>query len=317
MRKTINREEISGRIYDHNLALKTVQNKESANFGKEFINGTLDVATDDAGLNVVTIHFSYVTAVTSKGSANSTYTALKKIVDGQCKTVVQDGFENATLVKVTPALDLNDFYTNRGDEEVLVSAKRNEGGFVSFVTKLNEESKRASFECDMFINEVRDVEANEERGIDKDYVVLKGFVFNFRNAILPVEFSVKTDGGMKYFRSLDIRKDNPIFTKVWGTIASQNIVTKREEETAFGEPAVKEYTKTIREYIVTGCAKDPYVLGDEKDGITADELNKALADREVYLADVKRKQDEYQASKNAGTAVPAATASAAAGGFNF
>lgn len=323
MRKPINREEINGRIYDHNLALKTVQKKDSENFGKEFINGTLDIATDDDGLNIVTVHFTYVTAVTSKNTANATFAALKKIIDGQCKTVVNDGFEAANFIKITPSIGLNDFYTNRGEEEdVLVSAKRNEGGFVTFVSKLNDPAKRSTFECDMLITETRVVEANEERGIDNDYLVLKGFIFDFREAILPVEFSVKTAGGMKYFESLGIEKTNPVFTKVWGNIESQNIVTRREEENAFGEPAVKEFTRTIREYIVTGCAKEPYEIGDEKNGITVDEVNKRLENREIYLADVKKRQEEYQASKNNATTATtstaaAATTSAAAGGFNF
>ena len=39
-------------------------------------------------------------------------------------------------------------------------------------------------------------------------------------------------------------------------------------------------------------------IDDEQNGITIDEIKKALADREVYLADVKKRQDEYQASKN-------------------
>ena len=48
-------------------------------------------------------------------------------------------------------------------------------------------------------------------------------------------------------------------------------------------------------------------------------MKKAQADREVHLAEVKKRNDEYLASKNAtpvnGFAV--ASAPAAAGGFNF
>ena len=68
MRKPINKEHVEGRVYEHNLAIKTVQNKDSANFGKEFINGTLDIATDDECLNIVTINFTYVTETTAKGA---------------------------------------------------------------------------------------------------------------------------------------------------------------------------------------------------------------------------------------------------------
>ena len=47
MRKAINNEKIEGRIYQHNLTIKKVQNQTSANFGKEFISGDIEVAATD------------------------------------------------------------------------------------------------------------------------------------------------------------------------------------------------------------------------------------------------------------------------------
>lgn len=316
MRKALNRIKVCGRVYDHSLAVKTVQNSASDNFGKEYIGGTLDVATDDDCLNIITVNFTFVQPTTKTGKVNSTYSALKNIIDNG-KTILADGKDSAMMVKVDTALALNDFYTNRNGEETLVSAKRCNGGFVTIVSSLDDE--RNKFEMDMLINGVKHVEADEERHIEKDYVVLKGAVFAFNNAILPVEFVVKSEGGMKYFESLDVSPQNLVFTKVWGNINSQTIVTRTEEESAFGEPAVKEYTRTIREWVVTGTSKPDavYEIGDSENGITLDEVKKAMADREVYLADVKKRQDEYQASRNAGSASSVASAPAAAGGFNF
>ena len=321
MRKTLNREHISGRIYDHALALKTVQSTESKNYGKEFINGTIDIATDDDCLNIVQVHFTYVTETTSKGNKNATYGALKNIIENG-KTILNDGAENATIVKIDTALALNDFYTSRNGEDTLVSAKRNEGGFVTIIQKMEDADNRNTFECDMLINGTRYVEADPEKNIAEDYLVVKGAVFDFRNAILPVEFIVKSKGGIKYFESLDASPQNMTFTKVWGKINSETIVTKREEESAFGEPAVKEYTRTIREWVITGTSKADavYEIGDAENGITTEDIKKAMGDREVYLADVKKRQDEYQASRNAGSAsstASAAAAPAAQGGFNF
>ena len=320
MRKTLNKVTLAGRVYESNIALKTVQDQSKESYGTEFINGTLDIATDDECLNIVQVHFTYVTATTKAGKKNATFGVLKDIIDSG-KTVVADGKDEATCVKVDTALDLNDFYTSRNGEEVLVSAKRCEGGFVSKVATLPEERDR--FEVDMIINGTKVVEADEEKNIPADYLVIKGAVFDFRGAIKPVEFVVKSAGGIKYFESLEASPSNPTFTKVWGTIVSTTIVTRKEEESAFGEPVVKEYTRTTKEWIVTGTSKAEavYPIGDEKDGVTAEELKKALADREVYLADVKKRADEWAASKNAAadkevpfgnTAAPAAE-----GGFNF
>ena len=323
MKKTvINKERIEGRIYEHNLSLKQVQNKESKNYGKDFIQGTLDIATDDAGLNIVTVHFTYVAPVYNSGKPNNTFNVLKNIIE-HGKSVVVDGAENATIVRVDAALGLNDFYTDRNGEETLVSAKRNAGSFVNIIesaSKMAPENQRNTFETDMLITGTEYVEADEEKNIKEDYLKLKGYIFDFRKAILPVEFWVKNQGGIKYFESLDASKENPTFTKVWGNINTQTIVTKKEEESAFGDPTVTEYSRTIREWVVTGTSKadSVYPIGDDEAGITGEDVKKALADREVYLAEVKKRNDEYQASKNASApAEKVATATAAQGGFNF
>lgn len=318
-KNVINRVHVSGRIYDHKLALKTVQNTESANYGKEFINGTIDIATDNDCLNVVQVHFTYVTEVTSKGNKNATFSALKNIIDTN-KTILTVGKDDAMMVKIDTALALNDFYTNRNGAETLVSAKRCEGGFVTIVSSVeDDENARCRFDEDMLINNVRHIEADPEKNIDKDYIIVKGVVFDFRNAMLPVEFVVRSEGGMKYFESLDVSPKNLVFTKVWGKINSTTIVTRQEEESAFGEPSIKEFTKTVREWLITGTSKPEavYPIGDAEAGITEEEIKKAMADREIYLADVKKKQDDYQASKNAGSVASAASAPAAVGGFNF
>ena len=318
MRKVLNKEHIEGRVYEHNLTIKTVQNKESKNYGKEFIGGTLDIATDEDCLNVVTITFTYVTETTAKGAKNDTYAALKNIIETG-KTVLVDGKDVATMVKVDTALALNDFYTSKNGQETLVSAKRNEGGFVHIVTKLADPAVRNTFEMDMLINGTRLVEADEEKRIAADYLIVKGAVFNFKNAILPVEFIVKNPNGIKYFEGLDASPSNMTFTKVWGKINSETIKTVKEEVSAFGDAKVTEYERTIKEWVITGTANEPYEIDDEQNGITMDEIKKALADREVYLADVKKKQDEYQASKGtAGAGALGGTGvTAAQGGFNF
>ena len=193
-----NSERIEGRIYQHDLAIKTVQNQSSQNFGKEFIAGTLEVAVDDAGLNVIPVHFTYVTEVTSKGQTNRTFTVLKKIID-EGKTIVTDGMDEATKVRIDTALALNDFYTN---DDSLVSIKTNEGGFVTIINELSGENERNTFSADMVITGVTRVEADEEKNIKEDYVTVKGAIFNFRGDLLPLEFIVKNAGGMKYFEDL-------------------------------------------------------------------------------------------------------------------
>lgn len=309
MKKCINKEHIEGRVYEHALAVKQVKNQESANYGKDFIGGTLDICTDEDGLNVVTVNFTYVTPTTSKGAKNDTYTALLNIIENG-KTWLVDGKDAATKVKIDTALGVNDFYNN---EDQLVSAKRNDGGFVHIVNELGADATRSTFETDMLINGTQLIEANEENGTP-EYLIVKGAVFNFRNELLPVDFVVKNAGGIKYFDELDASPSEPVFTKVWGKISSETIKREITEESAFGEASVKTYERKVREWIITGTAKEPYDFGDEK-VLTSEELVKAIQDREVKLAEIKKRSDEYKAQRNAAT--PATNAAVPTGSYTF
>jgi hypothetical protein len=314
MRKNINTETIIGRVYQHDLKVKTVQNQNSDNFGKEFISGSLDVATDEDGLNVLTVHYTYVTETTKTGKKNSTYTALKKIID-EGKAWVVDGKDAATKVKVDTALALNDFYAQ---DDTLVSVKRNEGGFVTLVNELADISERNTFSVDMVITSVTKIEPTEENNVKEAYVSVRGAVFNFRNDLLPVDFVVRNAAGMKYFEDLDITSSEPVYTKVWGKIISMTDAREIKEESAFGEASVRTVERKTKEWVITGTAKVPYDFGDEE-VLTADELTKAMQDREVHLAEVKKRSEEYRASKASSTPAAASASApvAAKGNFSF
>lgn len=313
MKKMINTTHIEGLVYDHKLE-KKVSGDTSKNPGTEFINGILNVATDDKGMNVVPVHFSYVTATTSKGGTNNTYNALARIID-ENPSVVKVGRDNAMKVRIDSAVGLNEFFADLKDEKP-VCAKRNEGGFVHIVNEIDEdEKKRSYFETDMLITGVRDVEADPERNLPAKVVVM-GYAFDFRNALLPVEYSVLNENGMKYFQKLDCSPANPTFTKVWGRQISQTIKTEITEESAFGEASVRIRETTNRDFVITGTSKVPYVWDDDST-ITAMEMKKALQDREIYLAGVKKRQEDYQNSKTNGAAAKTAMANTAASGYNF
>lgn len=312
MRKNLNRVRVEGYVYEHSLAVKQVQNQASKNFGQDFIGGELSIAVDEQGLNILTVHYTYVTPTTSTGKPNSTYNILKRIIEDKVviqdeagnlvqksKTWIEAGKENAFRVRADSAIALNDFYTQ---DDRQVSAKRIEGGFLSLVTDgLVEEESRNTFQVDMLISNVNHVDANPEKYIDNDYVDLNGYIFNFRNDIMPVNFSVTNPEGMKFFEDMEASPAQPVYLKVWGRINCTTIETERVEESAFGKAAVTSFKRQNREWVVTGAATVPYDFGDET-VMTADEVVKALQDREVRWAEIKKRNDEYRASQSAGGA---------------
>ena len=311
MKKMVNTTHIEGALYQHDLTLK-ITGENSKNPGTEFISGNIEIATDDAGINIVPVHFTYVTATTAKGSANATFNVLKNIIDGVYKTVMTDGADNATMLRIDSAIGLNEFYTDRTGKEELVSVKRNEGGFVHVTpTIADDEKTRNTFECDIIISNVIHVEGDEEKGTT-DKATVKGVIFNFRNDLMPVEFSVTNPKAMAYFEDLGASNSNPIFTKIKGRQISESIVRRVEEESAFGEPSIKEYKSTKKDFVITWAMAEPYVWDDDST-ITARELTEALAAREIALAEMKRRSDEYKASQGKAPA----NAAPAPGAFNF
>ena len=311
MKKTmINQTHIEGVLYEHNLEAK-VSGDTSKNPGTPFISGTISIATDDAMTNIVPIHFTYVTATFGSGKPNDTYTTLNNIINGTFGTYMKDGADKAVKLRVDSAIGLNEFYTDRNGKEELVSAKRNEGGFVHKVDAIDADEKvRNTFKVDMIINCVTHVDADDEKNLPEKAVV-KGAIFNFRKDLMPVEFSATNPNAINYFESLGATQQEPVFTCVWGRQVSETIVRQITTESAFGEDEVREVKNTRRDFVITGAAKDPYVWDDEG-SITAVELNEAIQKREVDLAAMKKRQDEYKASRN--VIQPNAPAT---GGFNF
>ena len=309
MKKMINATHIEGYIYEHKLELRE-SGPNSKNPGTKFIMGTVDVATDEACTNIVPVHFTYVTATTAKGSTNASFTTLMNIIDGKFGTVMANGKDNAAKIRIDSALGLNEFYADRNGQEELVSAKRNEGGFVHIADALNEdENARNTFKCDMLITNVKEVEADEEKKLPAKAIV-RGAIFDFRGSLMPVEFSAVNPKAMSYFLGLDASNANPTFTCVWGRQVSEVVVKQIVTESAFGEDEVREVKNTRKDFVITGASKEPYAW-DEEGVLTAAEVAEAVAARETYLATIKQRQDEYKASKNQPAAAPANQ------GFNF
>lgn len=317
MKKVLNQEHIEGRIYQHDLTVKTVKNEKSENYGKSFISGTVEVAVDEEGCNVIPVHYSYVTETTKSGGKNNTFAALKKIMDDG-KAWITDGKDAATKVQIDTALALNDFYPQGSDE--LVSLKTNEGGFVTIVNKICDEGiDRHKFTMDMLITSA--IRIDPESDPDNPYVSLRGAVFNFRNDILPVEFIVRNPEGMTYFESLGITSKNPTFVKLWGRINSVTKREKKEDVSAFGEVAVSYTEKKTKEWTVTGVSPEAYMYGDEN-VLTEAEVTAAMQNREVMLAERKRSAEEWRANQaasnsNAFSSGSAMNAPVNASGFNF
>ena len=308
--KFINTEKIEGYVYstgsNFNQLSERVAGPESKHPGTKYIAGDLDIAVDEAGLNVITIHYSYVTPTYQKsGQTNNTYVALKNIIDNPGRTWLEGGKDNAFKVQCTgTSLAVNDFIAADGTK---VAAIRNENGFCSIVNELTTEADRNTFTTDILIVKVNHIDADEEKNIPTDFATVNGYIFGYGPVIIPVSLVVRNEMGIKYFENLDATPANPVFTKVWGRINCLTVKIERTEESAWGEAAVQTYERKNREYLITGTAKVPYDFGSE-DVLTVEDVNKMLQNREIALAEVQKRFDKRQMEKAAGASVNFSTA---------
>ena len=296
MRKIINRNHVEGYLYQHKLEKKvTGANSKAPN--TTYITGTIELVTDNAMTNIVPIHFTYVTALTKSGSENRTFKTLSNIIDENICAVMKHGKDKAQKFVVDTAMDVNEFYVEREGKEELVSSMRNEGGFISSVDALNEDEKaRATFDSDIIIYKVQHFDEDPEKELPEKAIV-NGYVMNFRNDFLPVKYTVFNANAIAYFEDLEASEKHPVFTRVRGQQVSTVIVIRKEEEGAFGESYVREFTNSHKDFVINWAKKEPYEIGEDCD-VSPAEIKKGLADRETNLATRKKEREEYLANKN-------------------
>lgn len=299
MKKMINKTHVEGLVYENELKLN-VAGSTAKNPGMEYVSGKLSVLTGDQ--NIVVVDF-YEAALTSKGSPNGKFATAKQLVES--KTVMTDGAEVATAVKIDSAISLNEWY--KGEE--LVSTPRNFGGFVHIVPKANPS---ATFETDMVVvrtsPEMTKSEADPNEMVETGRLNVHGFVFDFMGSILPVRFVVENPNGVQFFEGMEPNT----FTKVWGNQVSSVFKSTRVEESAFGDSKVIESEFTRKEWVITGTMKEPYT---DETMLTPQELQDGMATRNIKLAGIKARQAERQQQSAAPAANP--LASMATGAFNF
>ena len=270
MRKTVNSVNIRGYVFSHRLN-ERVTGPASKNPGQEFINGSIEIATDEQATTTVRVNFSYVTPKFRNGSENQTYTILKRILTSN--DVYEQVGTRAIKVRVDGQFEPN-VYKNKRTNEIVETTQI--GG--SFVHELNPgESFGASpakFNVDMVISNMHEREFANGGSVFQ----VKGHVFNWRQDLVPITFTVAGEDGRKYFE--DHEGDLPMFTNVWGDIESEVVTSKRETQaSAFGAPQVETTERHVLRWNITGCSPEPYDYDEIKD-----EMKSKALDYETYVA---------------------------------
>lgn len=279
MKQTINNVKVEGKIYGSTLEAKV--SKE----GKEYINGELQIQVSET--NVVPVGF-FESKTTSTGKANQKYQTLLGLI--QTMKTVESGAEEPTIVSITnSSLRLRE-YTVDGVPKVSYKDAAQQGGFVNVIpaTRMNP---MATFKNDVMITSVvREIDPQTNQ--EKDYLTINAFIFDYKNAITPMTFVIYNPRGIEYFSTLSPNT----FTQIWGNIESNTIKTQRITQNAFGEDLVEETVRTTKQWVVTGANTVPF----GEDQMTVQEWQKCLADRQLYIAELVKKEQERAVAKASG-----------------
>lgn len=261
------------------FSTKNLKERVSSKDGSKFISGNLNIATDENALNVVTVSF-YASEFYKNGNRNNTYTMLKDIIDGNVKTYEQVG-KDAARVRISADIGVNDYIGQDGE---MHSPKQVRG---KFIHTDDYNTFEASWEADTVITSatIREYEGEEPS------LLLRGFVLDYRNAMVPVNFSARDKASIEFFEGQDISPSNPCVINISGVIATNTVVRESTEETAFGA-RVKNTSRSFQTWEVTS-GKTPLDFDDEA-VITADDVKRLTTEREARLQYVKERNANRQ-----------------------
>jgi hypothetical protein len=151
---------------------------------------------------------------------------------------MEHGVDKAAKVRIDSQIGLNEFYSNRNGTDELVSQKRNEGGFLHIVQNIAAaEGLRDTFLADMIITKTKRFEADPDSNRPEKMIV-SGYVFDFRNALLPIDVTCYAPQGMDIIDGYEASESHPVFTQVAGHQVSKTVTTTRVSESSggWGEP---------------------------------------------------------------------------------
>ena len=128
-----------------------------------------------------------------------------------------------------------------------------------------------------------------------------------------VRFLIDRNDVNRLYQAMDyfVKLQYPVYTRVWGENINSTITKEQKTESAFGGTIVDYVPVNHRELIITGASPTTYVYDKTntlsgENVITEAEIEKVMADRNIYLETVKASSKAYYDSKKAQSNVSSA-----------
>lgn len=291
LRQALNKVEITGVVKEHKLSTG------KTNDGKKYVNGALVVKAGE--FTEVTVKV-FVSEKNSNGKVKKAYENLKKILDGECKTMAEVPEEEAVKVRLwgndgfTPQFK-EEMYKPESAPEVITRVGVDLGfGNVTIDNNIKPEDYKATFDVEVFVESV--IEELNRDDEETGRVIVKGWCPVYGGSVIPLEIiaGVVNDDEGEYDFAEDIRDsvDPDTTINLWGDIDYRVIIEKTTKGGGLGRAKTEEKRTYVHDLIAVGA---DFVEGDDEYDIDA--IKKARNVREEKKQEVENKEDNTGESK--------------------
>ncbi|MCY9166536.1 hypothetical protein [Bacillus atrophaeus] len=221
------------------------------------------------------------------GTENAIAKGYQTIVS-EYKSIAEHGRDEADKVRITQGkIGLNEYYTQGN----LKSYPQLMTNFVNRLDANEEFNPKAEFDVELF---VKNVAEEKVKGEETGRVNLNGYIPLYNGKVIPFTFVVSKEGSQYVEDNYEKGATVNVFGKIIN-YKEQKVTTKAA---AFGEDKKEITSITKREYLVTG-GNDPYDE-DSKNAFNPDSIKKALTEREIYLKEMKKNENNKDDNKKSG-----------------
>jgi len=292
LRQALNKVEVTGVVKEHKLGTGKTEN------GDKYINGSLVIKAGE--FTEVTVKV-FVTETNSKGKVKKAYENLKKIQDGELKTLAEVPEEEAVKVRLwgndgfTPQFR-EEMYKPENATEVVARVGVDLGfGNITIDNNIEPEDYKATFDVEVFVESVEEeLDKNDE---ETGRVIVKGWCPVYGGSVIPLEIKVGVvnDEEGEYDFAEDIRDNVDPDTTVnfWGDIDYRTIIEKISKGGGLGRAKIEEKRTYVHDLMAIGA---DVIEGDDEYDI--DTIKLARNVREEKKQEVENKEKNSSDKEN-------------------
>lgn len=272
------------------------------------ISGSVIVLTDEKTQNTVEVNFIPQAATYKSGKANSTYEALKQIMEHENEATIEKAGDAAWSVRIDGDLSNRMYHTKKqgSSEYDLHELTQIRGSFLHIDSNAKQ---YIGFNIDvLFGGVIRDI---LEDGTDKGTATVTARAYDdYRNYFYPVRFSIDNPLGINALEGFAPNSK----TTLSGRFVNQVIEVEEapSSEMAFGEAAKVTAPKKIFQILITGAT--PAIPVE----FTEEEQKAFKNNREAQIVDsLNRAKEKDAAGKQSAPKTSASVVKSSGSDFNF